>query len=68
MISPKEKALEMCNRFMICNSYQAMVWHNAMLCALIAVDEIISIKLLWYQKDTKELDYWNEVKKEIKLL
>ena len=34
-------------------------------CALIAVNEIISIKLLWYQKDTKELDYWNDVKKEI---
>ena len=37
-------------------------------CALIAVNEIISIKLLWYQKDTKELDYWNDVKKEIEKL
>jgi len=36
--------------------------------ALIAVDEIISIKLLWYQKDTKELDYWQEVKQEIEKL
>ena len=42
MISPQEKALDMCNRFMICNSYQAIVWHNARLCALIAVDEIIN--------------------------
>ena len=53
---------------MICNSYQAIVWYNAKICASIAVDEVISIKLLWYQKDTKELDYWNEVKKEIQIL
>jgi hypothetical protein len=33
--------------------------------ALISVEEILNIKLLWYQKDTKELDYWKEVKKEI---
>ena len=37
-------------------------------CALIAVDEIISIKLLWFQKDTNELDYWHEVKQEIEKL
>lgn len=36
--------------------------------ALITVDEIISIKLLWFQSDTKELDYWKEVKKEIEKL
>lgn len=34
-------------------------------CALIAVNEIINLKLLWFQKDTKELDYWKEVKQEI---
>jgi len=37
-------------------------------CCLITVDEIIAIKLLWYQKDTKDLDYWNEVKQEIQKL
>jgi len=36
--------------------------------ALIAVNEIISIKLLWFQKDTKELNYWTEVKEEINKL
>ncbi len=41
-MTPKEKALDMCNRFMICNSYQAIVWHNARLCTLISVDEIIN--------------------------
>ena len=24
-MTPKEKALDMCNRFMICNSYQAIM-------------------------------------------
>lgn len=65
IMTPKEKAYELCYKFMICNSYQAIVWHNARICAELAVDEIINIKLLWFQKDTKELDYWNEVKKEI---
>ena len=37
-------------------------------CALITVDEILSIKLLWYQKDIKDLQYWNEVEQEIELL
>ena len=36
--------------------------------ALISVEEILNIKLLWYQKDTKELDYWQEVKQEIEKL
>ena len=34
-------------------------------CALIVVNEIIKIKLLWFQKDTKELDFWQEVKQEL---
>ena len=34
-------------------------------CSLIAVDEIIKIKLLWFQKDTEHLDFWQEVKEEL---
>lgn len=65
----EEKALELVFKFAnICNSYGIIVWYNAKICALIAVDEIISIKLLWFQKNTKDLDYWNEVKKEINKL
>jgi len=37
-------------------------------CLLILVDEITSIKSLWCQKDTKELDYWKEFKQEIEKL
>ena len=38
---------------------------SAKRCALITVDEIIGIKLLWFQKDTKELDFWQEVRQEL---
>ena len=45
------------------------VWEDciesAKRCALITVDEIIGIKLLWFQKDTKELDFWRDVKQEL---
>jgi len=56
IMTPKEKAYELCYKFMICNSYQAMVWHNARICAEIAVDELI--------KETGS-KYWYNVKLEI---
>ena len=63
------KALELVFKYQnICNSYGTITWYNAKICATITVDEIISIKLLWFQKDTKELDYWNKVKLEIEKL
>ena len=67
---PKEKALEMCNRFMICNSYQAIVWHNAILCALIAVDEMINNYVYFssLKDSSKYTSYWYEVQEEIKKL
>ena len=72
----KEKAIELISKFKPFADYQEddcfnqieKMLINAKHCALIAVDEIISIKLLWYQKDTKELDYWQEVKNEIEKL
>lgn len=69
-MTPKEKALEMCNRFMICNSYQAIVWHNARLCALIAVDEIINNDIYFssLKDSSKYTSYWYEVQEEIKIL
>jgi len=36
--------------------------------AIHEVDTIRYIKLLWHQKDTKELDFWQQVKKEIENL
>ena len=67
-LTPKEKAEELFEKY---NEYlqqemQCIVYVNqSKQCALIAVDEIISIKLLWFQKDTEHLDFWKEVKKEL---
>ena len=71
-MTPKEKAESLIDRFIpntrIWND-EKKVWEDciesAKRCALIAVDEIISIKLLWFQKDTEHLDFWKEVKEEL---
>ena len=70
-MTPKEKALELCNKFMICNSYQAIVWYNARICAELAVDEILNFmikKLKWDLKYNGNIEYWKEVKREIEKL
>ena len=68
---PKQKAKELYDSF----SKHAKYWDcyndspleidHTKQCVLIAVDEIISIKLLWFQKDTEHLDFWKEVKEEL---
>ena len=70
-LTPKEKAKELYTLF----SKHAKYWdcyndspleiNHTKQCALIAVNEIISIKLLWFQKDTEHLDFWKEVKEEL---
>jgi hypothetical protein len=69
MIEAKEKALEIFNEhyfYLRANlMYDEEAKEDAIECALITVNQIIGIKLLWFQKDTKELDYWQEVKQEI---
>jgi hypothetical protein len=76
-MTPKEKAKELIKKYACLargESYEDWINKDIVFdyidCqnTLIAVDEIIAIKLLWYQKDTKELDYWNEVKQEIEKL
>lgn len=71
MISPQEKAKELYTLF----SKHAKYWDcyndspleidHTKQCVLIAVNEIISIKILWFQKDTEHLDLWKEVKEEL---
>ena len=77
MLTPKEKAKELFKKFYqpifdidlgINVSQDEKRYEAAKQCAIIAVGEIISIKLLWFQKNTKELDYWREIKKEIEKL
>ena len=70
-LTPKEKAENLIEKFIpntrIWNDEKG--WEDCMesakRCALITVDEIISIKLLWFQKDTEHLDFWKEVKQEL---
>ena len=64
MISPQEKAKELVEKYDETLTYIESK-SKAKQCALIAVDEIISIKLLWFQKDTEYLDFWQEVKQEL---
>jgi len=69
-MNPKEKALELCNKFMISNSYQAIVWRNAIICATISVDEILNCdtNVMVIQNQRKHFDYWEKVKEEVKKL
>ena len=62
-LTPKEKAKELFDKYQIAGSK----WYveTTKKYALIAIDEIIKIKLLWFQKDTEHLDFWKEVKKEL---
>ncbi len=72
-LTPKEKAKELLNKYIPhiagADRYNSTLGiydkHISKQCALIAVDEIISIKLLWFQKDTEHLDFWKEVKEEL---
>ena len=70
-LTPKEKEKELYTLF----SKHAKYWDcyndspleidHTKQCVLVAVNEIISIKLLWFQKDTEHLDFWKEVKEEL---
>jgi hypothetical protein len=71
----KEKALEIFSKHYVsifninCDySEECLISNLSQKHAIITVDEIIAVKLLWHQKDTNDLDYWNEVKQEIQKL
>ena len=76
MKTPKQKAEELKNKMLFC--YQGNIdEHTAKQCALIAVDEIFEHIDYIFQELEKdklpnkfddEIEYWNEVKKEIELL
>jgi hypothetical protein len=60
-MTPKEKAQKLFDKyFEVTNNY-----YKAKKCALIAVDEILSV--IWINLDD-EVDYWAEVKQEIEKL
>ena len=67
-LTPKEKAKELFSKYQniyITEDSMGIDDELAKECALIAIYEIIKIKLLWFQKDTEHLDFWREVKEEL---
>ena len=67
-LTPKEKAKELFSKYQniyLTEDSMGIDDELAKQCVLIAVNEIISIKLLWFQKDTEHLDFWKEVKEEL---
>jgi len=76
-MTPQEKAWELTQKYMEMQHYlENDAWNNAKQCVLIAVDEIINsnpYKLSLEGKFltehiTYDINYWEEVKKEIKKL
>lgn len=76
-MTPKEKAKELVYKFQkhalgICED--PIQIHNAKQCALICVDEMISLYCIHNSDDikvtikTEQFDYWQEVKQEIEKL
>ena len=67
-LTPKQKAKELFSKYQniyLTEDSMGIDDELAKQCALIAIDEIVKIKLLWFQKDTEYLDFWQEVKEEL---
>ena len=62
-MTPKEKAKELCNKFL----KVGMMIRGAKECALICVDEMLNCNTtsVYYEED---FEYWKKVKKEIEKL
>jgi hypothetical protein len=73
-MTPKEKSKELVDKFhrftyTSVHAYKTSgEYSDTIKCALICVDEILDMKVIWYQKDTEVLNYWQEVKQEINKL
>jgi hypothetical protein len=76
-MTPKEKAFELAHKFRLLeirtseNSYMMISMADAKQCALIAVEEILDLKhivTLRRNMHEMELEYWDEVKREIENL
>jgi hypothetical protein len=65
-MTPKEKAVELFDKYNNPDITHYPYVHNAQQCALIAVDEILNTIMSVYQPETKL--FWLEVKKEIEAL
>ena len=63
-MSPKDKAKELVNKYFKDSdllTYKELGWIQSTECALIAVDEILSL----FVSDCEDTRYWQQVKQEI---
>ena len=69
-MTPKEKALELFNKFNNPDTTNYPYVHNAQQCALIAVDEIMDVARDAYDEEVVAavIIYWSKVKQEIEQL
>ena len=66
-MSPKEKAKELVNKYFKDSdllTYKELGWIQSTECALIAVDEILSL----FISDCEDTRFWQQVKQEIEKL
>jgi hypothetical protein len=73
MSNPREKAIELVNKFSHFTNQEKWELKNyyAMECALIAVDEILNLMIKEFKWDVKHngnIEYWQEVKQAIQEL
>jgi hypothetical protein len=76
-MTPQKKAEELVNKMFNCDNStpeesMAMLYPHAKQCALIAVDEIISLMIKFHNRhiedNSNEITFWQEVKQEINKL
>jgi hypothetical protein len=70
-MTPKEKAEQLVDKFrndLFQKRHVSIYKEDAILIALIAVDEIIKEWSFIYNETENDCDYWNEVKQEIEKL
>ena len=66
-MTPKEKAKELVDKmYDVMDIQDGDLWKSTKQCALIAVDEILNMKII--RKDELLDDYWEDVKHEIEKL
>ena len=76
-MTPKEKAIELQDKMKSCLFSDGL--HDAKQCALIAVDEILELDIIWFDKvlvtdypktykPHQTIEFWNEVKIELEKL
>lgn len=71
-MTPKEKAKELHRKFY---EFNFLDYDDSKQCALIAVDEILNLNTVWFDRSTAleddysdTIEYWEEVKTEIENL